>query len=250
MKKIKAVIVDDEQHALDALDIQIARCNADVEVLAKFSNPEEAVRYLKNNEIDILFLDIEMPRMNGFQLLAQWNPPPFEVIFTTAYDQFAVEAFRVSAFDYLLKPVDRELLINVFTNFKKNQNKGISLEQLSLLRELINQKETPLIKIPLPVSEGLIFIGQQDIIRCEGDAGYTHIYINNAKPILLSKTLKDVEEQLFRGCGFIRVHQSHLINPLYLKKYIKSEGGYLIMTDGTHIPLSRRKKEDFLDLFR
>ncbi|GCD78886.1 LytR/AlgR family response regulator transcription factor [Schleiferia thermophila] len=250
MKKIKAVIVDDEQHALDALDIQIARCNADVEVLAKFSNPEEAVRYLKNNEIDILFLDIEMPRMNGFQLLAQWEQPPFEVIFTTAYDQFAVDAFRVSAFDYLLKPVDRELLTKVFRNFKKNQNKGVSLEQLALLKELINKQEKSPIKIPLPVSEGLIFIEQKDIIRCEGDAGYTYIYLNNEKPILLSKTLKDVEEQLFKDSGFIRVHQSHLINPQYLKKYIKSEGGYLIMTDGKQIPLSRKKKEDFLDLFR
>jgi two-component system LytT family response regulator len=250
MENIKIVMVDDEQHALDALEIQLNRCCPEVHIAQKFNKPEEALAYLLAHKIDLLFLDIEMPRMNGFQLLSHWEDLPFEVIFTTAYDQFAVNAFRVSAFDYLLKPVDKDLLSAAIQNYKASRAKGVSLEQLGLLKDLINHRQASTVKIPIPVTDGLLFLEQHEIVRCEGDAGYTNIFLKTGKPILISKTLKEVEEQLFKDSGFLRVHQSHLINPAFLKKYIKGEGGYLLLEDGAHIPLSRRKREDFLGNFK
>lgn len=250
MISLRAVLVDDERHALEALEVLLQKAEFPVTIVAKFDKPEEALHFLQQKSIDLLFLDIEMPRMNGFQLLSHWSELPFEVIFTTAYDQFALEAFKISAFDYLLKPIDRSMLHKTLKKFTQSRSATISFEQLKILQQLINAPSKNMVKVPLPVSDGILFVETQNIIRCEGDAGYTYVHLKNGKPILLSKTLKEVEEHLFAASGFIRVHQSHLINAMYLKKFVRGEGSYLIMDDGSQIPVSRRKKDDFLDMFR
>lgn len=251
MDKIRCVLVDDEVHAIKALTLQIEKYCPELDILNSFTDPEEAVVFLKDNSIDLLFLDIEMPRLNGFQLLEKWSQVPFKVVFTTAYDEFAVEAFRITAFDYLLKPIDRTLLKETVNRFKvEKEASNTSWDQLNILQQLINRQASINVKVPLPVSDGLRFVQLCDIIRCQGDGGYTFVYLIKEKPILLSKTLKEVEETLFAKSDFIRVHQSHLINPSYLKQYIKKDGGYLLLDDDSQIPLSRRKKDNFFDSIR
>ncbi|MCH8553737.1 MAG: response regulator transcription factor [Schleiferiaceae bacterium] len=249
-EKLQAIIIDDEAIAGESLELLIQRHTPDITVLEVFQSGELAKTYLDEHPIDLVFLDIEMPRMNGFQFLEQWDAPPFEVIFTTAYDEFAVSAFRVSAFDYLLKPIDKEVLIESVQRLINAKTTGMTKEQLLFLREMLNQRDRQDQRVPIPVNDGVLFECVSNIIRCEGDAGYTRIFIKGEPTVMLSKTLKEVEHQYFKDCGFVRVHQSHLVNPLYLKKYIKKDGGYLVLMDGTTVPVSRRKKDDFLGHFK
>jgi two-component system LytT family response regulator len=248
MAKLSTVIIDDELHAVEALALQIEKNCLEVVIQKKFTNPQEGLSYLQNTPVDVLFLDIEMPRMNGFSLLSHWQTPPFKVVFTTAYDEFAVQAFKVSAFDYLLKPIEREVLMKTIEKLQRHgQNESTHWEQLQLLQNLINHQQASNTKVALPVGDGFVFVYTNEVVRCEGDTGYTQVFLANEKPILISKTLKEVEHTLFSKAGFMRVHQSHLVNPKYLKKYVKKDGGYLLLDDGTQVPLSRRKKDDFLE---
>lgn len=242
---MKVVLLDDELHCTKTLEILLREHCPQVEVVAVFNHPAEAIVYLRSHKVDVLFLDIEMPFINGFELLNRLSPVEFKVVFTTAYDKFAIKAFKYSAFDYLLKPIDEAELIKTVKLLEKNLTVN---SQLDLLMSIMNSDNNKKIdKIALPCSEGLEFVDIVDIIRCESDSNYTKIVLIDRKTLLVSRTLKDMTE-LLTDFGFIRIHNSHLINPRHMKKYIKSAGGYIVLVDGVEVPISRQKKDMVLEL--
>ena len=245
---IKAIIIDDENNALEVLEMQLARFCKDVTVVAACDGGIKGIAAIKKHEPDLVFLDIEMPHKNGFDVLNETREMKYDVIFTTAYDQFAIKAFKFSALDYLLKPVDiLELQAAVEKVKNKKDNSGLDEKIKTLFQQLQPQKLTD--KIALPVGDAMQFMQPDEIIRCESDSNYTHIFLANGKKITMAKTLKEVEENI-HGNPFFRVHQSHLINMNHISKYIKGDNAYLIMKDGTQIGVSRNRKEVFLETFR
>ncbi|RYU95026.1 LytR/AlgR family response regulator transcription factor [Emticicia agri] len=241
---IDAVLVDDEKDSTETLDILLKNNFPDIRVVGKFNDSLSAIEFLQKNHFDLLFLDIEMPGMNGFDLLQEIQKDDFEVVFVTAYDQFALKAFRYSAFDYLLKPVEIEDLASCIAKYQEEKLQLKS--RLEYLQRMIKHTGTSIEKIAVPTSQGFEFIEIKDIIRCESDGNYTRIFLSNQPVILVSRTLKDFEE-LLEEMNFVRVHQSHLINLKYLRKYIKSEGGYIEMQDGTQITVSRSRKDELIN---
>ncbi len=250
MKKrtIKTVLIDDEQHCTASLAINLAELPYDITVLKSFNNPYEALSYLKENtDIDILFLDIEMPGMSGFELLKQLNQLSFEVIFVTAYNQYAINAFKFSAFDYLLKPIDDTDLEQCIERWLKKKQFGVTPEQLNYLDELLKVDRAP-DKLALPTQDGLELVKICDIVHCNSDSNYTYFYFTDNTTLLICKTLKDVDTVLSKN-GFIRIHQSYLINPQHIKKLVKHDGGYLIMSNGSKLRVSKNKKELINNIF-
>lgn len=245
---IQALIIDDEKNAIEVLELQLSRYCKQVQVLATAQGGVQGIELIRKYQPDLVFLDIEMPHKNGFDVLNETKDCRYKVIFTTAYDQFAIRAFKFSAVDYLLKPIDiRELQEAV-------EKAAIKEEQGSLdekLQVLISQLQAPVRqeRIALPVADGMQFFHTDEILRCESDSNYTHISLTNGKKITIAKTLKEVEESL-RGVDFYRIHQSHLVNMNHISKVVKGEGGYVVMKDGTTITISRNKKEAFLESFR
>lgn len=244
----KAVLVDDEPHCTHSLQLLLQTYAADqIQVAATFNKPMEALDYLLKHKTDLLFLDIEMPGMNGFELLSKLMPLQMDVIFVTAYDQYAIKAFSYSAISYLLKPVDDLELQTVLGRWLEKQNKTISTQQLALMKELLDNSHKTKTRVALPTGEGLEFLEIASIIRCESDNNYTRIYCNDKSHYLICRTLKDVEKVLGES-GFIRIHQSHLINPQYIRKLLRNDGGSLIMTDGTELAISRAKRERLYEM--
>ncbi len=242
---MKVVLVDDEKHALETFEWELKQCDMDIEILGMFDNPKEALVFLQKNEIDVLFLDVEMPFMNGFELLEALGDIDFDVVFTTAYDQFALHAFQVSAIGYLLKPIDRGELMSTLEKIDQSSMGKTTQEQLELLAKRLKGDNQ---KIALPSLEGLEFVNIEDIIRCQSDSNYTNIHLEGPRKILVSKTLKQISELLKEG-PFYRVHNSHLINLKKIKNYVRGDGGYVILEDGSEIDVSRSKKKDFLSIF-
>jgi len=245
-QKLLAIIVDDEEHCRETLVKQLAWSCPDVEVIGQAESIKSAKLLLSKMTPDILFLDIEMPAGTGFDLLNQVTEHSYSIIFTTAYDEFALDAFKVNAIDYLLKPIDGDALKNAIKKVEKILPKAVN-QNLDRLLEQINGKKSSK-KIAFPVSDGLSFIEMDDIIRCESEGAYCHVYVRKQTKLFLSKTLKQVSE-LIDHEKFLRVHHSHLINSDFIKRYIRGKGGQVIMEDGTSIPVSRSRKDDFLDLF-
>lgn len=241
---IETVLVDDEKDSTETLDILLKANFPDIRVIAKFNDPLLALEFLQKNHFDLLFLDIEMPSINGFDLVREIQKDDFEVVFVTAYDQFAVKAFRYSAFDYLLKPVEVEDLAACLAKYteKKVQIKA----RLEYLQKMVKQSGIAIEKIAVPTSQGFEFIEIKDIIRCESDGNYTRLFLTNQPSMLVSRTLKDFDD-LLEEMNFVRVHQSHLINLKYIKRYVRSEGGYIEMLDGTQITVSRSRKDELMN---
>ncbi|MEZ4901159.1 MAG: LytTR family DNA-binding domain-containing protein [Spirosomataceae bacterium] len=244
---IRAILIDDEKPATEVLEMKLKRLNMGVQIVAKFNQPEAAVEFIRLSTFDVLFLDIEMPRLNGFDLLAQFHDFHFDVIFTTAYDQYAIRAFRVSALSYLLKPIEEADLREALSRWQQKKIKQLQLPQMQLLHEQLVPKLPPQ-RIGLPTNEGheIIEIGQ--IVRCMADASYTHFFMADGQQHLICRTLKEVEQALEPN-GFVRVHQSHLINPEFLKKIVKQEGGYLLMTDAAQVPVTKQKRDWLVEQF-
>lgn len=242
---IKTIIVDDEAHATKSLEILLHENCSQVNIVSTFNHPAEALLYLRSNEIDLLFLDIDMPFMNGFELLNRLSLVNFDIIFVTAYDQYAIKAFKYSAFDYLLKPVDEIELVNSvrkLENKKKNSSQSTNYEHLL---EVFKSGQTQIKRIALPTLEGFEFIEVEKIIRCESDSNYSKIFLQDSKMMLVSRTLKEMEEML-SDMPFIRVHNSHIISKNHVKKYVKADGGYILMVDNAEIPISRARKDDVI----
>lgn len=239
---IKTLICDDEVHSTETLSYFLRKNCPNISLLESFNSSVEAKVYLEQNAIDLLILDIEMPRMNGFELLKSLQPFNFEVIFLTAYNEFALKAFRFSAFDYFLKPLDEiELLLslNRLITKKESWQKDKQLELLMDFLQPINQNPQ---KIALPTMEGFEFINLDQIIRFEADSNYVRVILANQKILLVCKTLKEMEETL-KQSNFVRVHNSHMINLEYVQKYLKNGGGSLLNKDGFEVPISRLRKE-------
>jgi len=245
---IKAILVDDEIHGLDTLGILLAEYCPEVQVIDRCSSAKKALASIAKATPDLLFLDIEMPVMNGFELLEQLNEIPFSVIFTTSYDQYAIKAIRFSALDYLLKPVDPKELIMAIQKVQKKKFPPTG-EQLQILIQQLQHREGSLTRIAIPTSEGFELVPAEDIVRCEAHDNYTHLCLKNKTKIIASRTLKEIEEQLGEFPFFIRVHHSFMVNLNEVIKYVRGEGGYLVMSDDTTVNVSRSRKEALLKYF-
>ncbi|MBK6937088.1 MAG: response regulator transcription factor [Chitinophagaceae bacterium] len=246
---ITAILVDDEKNALEVLEMQLNHYCKDVNIVATCEGGTKGIAAIKKHEPDLVFLDIEMPHKNGFDVLNETKDLNYKVIFTTAYDQFAIKAFKFSAVDYLLKPVDITELQKAVEKSKSINNGSLDEKLQMLLNHLRPGPQKLTHKIALPVDDAMQFMEPDDIIRCESDSNYTHIFLANGKKITMAKTLKEVEENI-TGTPFFRIHQSHLVNMNHISKYIKGDNAYVIMKDGTQIGISRNKKEAFLETFR
>ncbi len=245
---IKAIILDDEKHSVATLAWKIEKFCPDVEVVAQFTDSPEALDHIRQHPPDLLFLDIEMPRLNGFELLEELQPPiPFEVILTTAYDEFGIRAVKANVLDYLLKPVQNQELKNAIEKFKnkRGQADGKSTEVLFSNQQEASPSKPP--KIALATKESIEFVAPQDIILCSSDSNYTMIYLTGGRKKLISRTLKDVEEWL-RTHGFYRAHHSHLVNLQHIKEYVRADGGYLLLSNGKTLPVARNRKDDLLKM--
>jgi two-component system LytT family response regulator len=246
--KIRAILVDDEKHCLETLAWQLEKFCPEVEVLEICDNAERALMIIENQEVELAFLDIEMPHMNGFELLQRLKKISFDIIFTTAYDMFAVKAFKFSALDYLLKPIDKDELIQAVRKVKAKRDQTTLPEQLNILFENLYSRKLPSQKIALPTMDGLEFVIADDIIHCQSEGNYTHIFMKDGSKFLICRTLKETED-LLSGHNFLRVHHSYSINLNHIKKYIKGDGGYVIMVNNSSISVSRSRKEELLKLF-
>ncbi|MBS1598830.1 MAG: response regulator transcription factor [Bacteroidetes bacterium] len=243
---LTAIIIDDEMHAVDTLSILLAKYCPDVQVVDKCMSAEKALKSIVKLNPDIVFLDIEMPVMNGFELLEQFKEIHFAIIFTTSYDQYAIKAMRLSAMDYLLKPVVPKELVAAVQKVALRKTLPFQ-EQFEMLANRIKGRETGFQKIAVPTSSGFELIPADQILYCEVDDNYTHITTKSKGKILACRSLKDMEEQFRDFDFFARVHNSYLVNLNEVEKYNKGEGGYVVMSDGHLIDVSRSRKEMFLN---
>ena len=247
---IKAILIDDEAHCLDTLNMLLNDYCPEVKVMDRYSSSKKALEAIEKIKPELVFLDIEMPVMNGFELLEQFERIPFSVIFTTSYDQYAIKAIRISALDYLLKPIDPVELVAAIHKVQSQKAHPTS-EQFLLLMDRIQHKETGFSKIAVPTAEGYELIPVDQVVRCEANDNYTHLYLKNKTRLIACRTLKEMEEQLIDFNYFVRVHHSYLVNLNEVNKYIRGDGGYLVLTDGTNVNVSRGRKDalmKFLDL--
>ena len=241
---LKAIIIDDEPYCCEILAAMLETDCPEVNVVTISNNGADALKAIHQFSPDIVFLDVEMPKMNGFEMLEQLHSINFHLIFTTSYDQYALKAIRFSAIDYLLKPVDREELKNAVNKVRQRIQTPLP-QQLEILMQKIRQPSNPVNKIALPTMEGLQMIPIENIVSCESDDNYTNIKLKGKRKLLVTRSLKEMEESLEQH-SFIRVHRSYLVNLNEIEKYIKGEGGYLVMSDGTTIDVARNKKEVLL----
>ncbi len=243
---MNVVIIDDEIYCCEVLQLLLQKHCKQVANIRIFSNASEGLSYLKHTQPDLLFLDIEMPILNGFDLLKEIGEIHFNVVFTTAYDQYAVRAFKFNAIDYLLKPIDKDELISAIKKItEKNPEEKKRGNEILKMKSAF-QKNPDLIAISS--MDGITFIEVKDIVYCESDGSYTAFFFNDNRRIQTSKPIKDVEETLSES-GFYRIHQSYLINMKHIRKYIRGDGGEVVMSNGKTINVSRQKKQEFLGFF-
>lgn len=251
---MKALIIDDEPDNVQLLTLQLARHCPQVEIIGQFTDSPSALLALRVLRPSLVFLDIEMPMLNGFQLLEQLGEVPFQVVFVTAYNQYAVRAFRFSALDYLLKPVDTIDLVNTVRRAEQaglTTSGVVGAAQLDLLRAWYpgSAPATTLpTKIALPHANGLTFVEISQILYAESDSNYTSFVLETGEKYLISKTLGDVQEML-ETRNFLRVHRQYVVNLDHIKRLIKGEGTYLVLTTGANIPVSRQHKDRLLERF-
>lgn len=244
MEPIKTILIDDERSSLENLEQKIREFCPELKIMASVEQPTEAIFLIRHHKPDLIFLDIEMPHLNGFRMLDELGDYTAEIIFTTAYNHYAIEAIRISAFDYLMKPVAISDLKETVARLTQQLAKATP-QRLDVLRQSLNKTGGQDQKIAVPTWEGLEFILIKNVVRIESSSNYSRLFFVNGESLLVTKQLKEFEELLvpFRFC---RVHNVHLINLNYVKKYIRGEGGSVIMENGDEIDVSRRKKDDFL----
>lgn len=243
---IQAIIVDDEKHCIDTLSILLKEYCSDVNVVETCRSAKQALEVINKLSPDLVFLDIEMPMMNGFEMLEQFSKIPFAVIFTTSYDQYAIKAIHFSALDYLLKPIDSNELRNAIKKVQEQRHLPMA-EQFQMLLKQIQSKEYILNKLAVPTADGFELIPAHQLMRCEANDNYTHLYLKDKKKIIACRTLKEIEEQMQDFKFFIRVHNSHIVNLNEVAKYVRGEGGYLVLSDGSTVSVSRTRKDMLLN---
>ncbi len=242
---INAIIIDDEELGRTLLGNILNKYCKNVNIVGQASSAKDGFELINNVSPDLVFLDIEMPGGSGFDLLEKITDKNLGIIFTTAYNQYAVKAFKFNAIDYLLKPINIEELIasvNKVTDKKSTTNFKSSIKNLI---ENYNSPNSKTNKIALPTQDGLEFVEIKDIIRCEADGKYTFCFLSSGKRLHSTRGLKDFEEQL-SSYNFCRIHHAHLVNLDHIKNYFKGEGGYILMSNGDNVTVSKRKKEVFL----
>jgi len=242
---MKTVIVDDEQDAVLTLELIILEYFSELEIVGKFTDPEKALSLIPKLKPDLLFLDINMPGMNGFELLHNLKKKDFHIVFTTAYDEYALKAFKYNAVDYLLKPIDVEELVNTVNRLKTkiNTNHSTNVDYRKLLYDINNQSDD---KLAFPTFEGIYFIKPSEILYFLASGSYTKVIRREGDIIFVSKTLKEFEGVM--GPEFFRVHNSYLVNLKYIKMLVKQDGWSVLMDNGDNIPISRAKRLDISDL--
>ncbi|MBT1707389.1 LytTR family DNA-binding domain-containing protein [Fulvivirgaceae bacterium PWU5] len=251
---INAIIVDDEQHAIDSFIKIAGMAHPDLQVIAAYTRPEAMLKHLHEGSLpDLLFLDVEMSPYSGFRLLEilqerSVTPLPFDVIFLTAYDQYAIKAFRYNALDYLLKPLLEDELRNTVNRWMQKKHKQLHPVQWGQLSHYLNRAETVPDRMAIPTLEGYEIVLFEEIVRCAADRNYTHIVMQNRQSHTVCRTLKEVESVLIDH-DFLRVHHSHVIHPRFVTKILKADGGTVEMTDGTQIRITRNKEEYLEKIF-
>lgn len=243
---VKFVIIDDEPHGIQSLEALIREYCPSLELAGTAASIEEGYKLLEETQPDILFLDIEMPNGSGFELLKNIGPGrSFEVIFTTAYQHYAIHAIRENALDYLLKPIDPEELVNAVEKACSQIQSPPDGNNEKLAKLFARLEKLKLRRLAIPGAEEIYYVDLDQVIRLEAASNYTEIFLAGGKKHLVSRTLKDFEEQLSES-DFFRVHKAHLINIAYIDRYVRQDGGYLLMKDGTSIPVSRPRRDGLL----
>ncbi len=242
---ITAIIIDDEQDGRETIQMTLEKYCPEVAISGIYATPAEGIAGIRQHKPSLVFLDIQMPEMSGFDVLQQLSPVTFEVIFVSAYDRYAIKAIKFSALDYLLKPIDVDDLVHAVKKVKDRLYTEKNIYQYQSVVNNIQLKSGKIEKIAIPSLTGIDFFDTADIIYCRADGSYTTLFLKDKPNCLVSKNLKDFETLLSES-GFCRVHHSFLINLQHVQKYIKGEGGYVILTGNHHVDISRRKKDEFL----
>jgi two-component system LytT family response regulator len=244
---IQTILIDDEVIGLDSMKHLIEKYCPELSVRAACQTPEEGIAAIENHKPQLAFLDIQMPHMSGFDLLQKVSPVSFEVIFVSAYDQYAIQAIRFSALDYLLKPVDTVDLLHAVARATERINKKNSSFQYQSVLNNIRYKGRKIERLAVPSFDGIEFLNTGDIVCCKAEGSYTSVILTNFQKKLISRNLKEFEN-LLAGSGFCRLHHSFLINMEHVQKYVKGDGGYVILTNNIQVDISRRRKEEFLGM--
>ncbi|MES2628392.1 MAG: response regulator transcription factor [Bacteroidota bacterium] len=244
-KTVSAVIVDDEAGAREVLETLLSSFCPEVSIAASCESVDSALEAIKKHQPDIVFLDINMPSKDGFDLLNETPERTFRTIFTTAYDQYAVKAIKFSALDYLLKPIDIDELITAVR--RAVDSRPSITQQLLLIEEQLKRTDERPDKIVLPTMSGFEMARLDKVVRLEADSNYVKFHFSDRKPLVVSKPLKHYVD-LLEGPDFFRVHQSHMVNLLQISRYVKGASPYLIMSDGASVPIARNNKSDFTSL--
>ncbi|RLD82926.1 MAG: DNA-binding response regulator [Bacteroidetes bacterium] len=244
---IRGIIIEDEKHSRETLNGMIDRYCKNVSIIAEAESYRGGLEVIREHQPDVIFLDIQMPDGSGFRMLEELDSINFEIIFTTAFDQFAIKAIKYSALDYLLKPIDAEELVRAVKKVEQKISHTQVNQNIQVLLDNIKSREAEPHKIVLSTSEKIHIIETDQILRCESDNYYTNFFLSDGKKILISKTLKENEE-LLSDHNFIRPHKSHLVNVKYIKGFLRNDGGYIEMIDGSRIPVSRRKREKIIEV--
>jgi two-component system, LytTR family, response regulator len=245
---IRSIIIDDELHCLETLSHMLGECCPEVQVLEQCQSAKKGLEAIGKLKPDLVFLDIEMPVMNGFELLERLPEISFAIVFTTSYDQYAIKAIRFSALDYLLKPIDSKELKIAVKKVQEERHLPVA-EQFQILLKQIQGKNSGFNKIAVPTAEGFELIPADQVIYCEASDNYTFFFLKNKNKIVACRTLKEIEMQVEEFPFFVRVHNSYLVNLNEVAKYVRGEGGHLIMSDNSTVSVSRSRKEALLKHF-
>lgn len=242
---MRAIIIDDEKKGREILKSLIETYCKEVEIIAQACNAEEGYELIQKHEPDVVFLDVEMPSGDGFSLLERFDEITFQIVFTTAFDDYAIKAIKFHALDYLLKPIDIDELRVAVENVKKalQEERGTNNRYMEMLQ---SRKENTG-KLALPIKDGIVYLSISEIIRVESDGAYSIFYTDCGKKHLSSKNLGEYED-ILPGFGFFRVHRSHIVNVKKVKKFIRSDGNFIEMEDGSRVEIARRKKDEFLEM--
>jgi two-component system LytT family response regulator len=243
MDTLKAIVVEDEERSRQTLINMVNSFCEGVSIIAECENVETAVQEIKSKKPDLVFLDIELPGQNGFELLDYFQEVPFEIIFTTAYNHFAIKAFKLSAIDYLLKPIDLDELRPAIDRAKEKLLIKKDSQKFQVLKDTI---QNVFEKVSLPTMDGLIFVDMEDIVRCEAQNNYTMFYLENGETHLVSKTLKYYEE-ILNEFNFFRINRTDIINLKFVKKMQKGRKILISLVDGTDLSLADTRKESFME---
>ncbi len=244
---IRALIIDDEKHCCDNLQWQLKTYCPEIDVVSTCNNAEKAIQQIRHHQPQLIFLDVEMPGMSGFEMLENLKEINFDIIFTTAFDQYAIRAIKFGALDYLIKPIDKDELLQAVNKFL-NRTQRDSLKQLNaLLTHIKKSSDLSFQKIALPTLHGYELVSLNTIMFCESSSNYTNIRLNDGQHLLISRTLKDVQDLLDMQ-PFFRVHNSYIVNLQYAIRYVKGEGGFLVLNNDVNIPVARSKKDELLKL--